>query len=448
MVDNKFRLREKENAKEWKVTEEPGVHKGNTVHSYFDQHVEEDRSSESPSEGSPLPLSLPLPQAQETTKPYHPRSHPPLPDRRAFPKIGSKSPLKKGTQKRAITFATERDNAAKAAFRNNAPPAATYDFGKPIKTIEPNVARIKRTFDEIGVRIGSFIAPERSLDESKVQIWGNQRQVSLSVAELKRWKSSARTGAFPKPLAKTNFSTANSTIGPQWAADEHTARRDSRRQHFQKVPEQGQQFKFNGYFLWPNDEVRATDLFGPSCEALDPLRMEFRVHITFEEARSVFKVYSDISVEMVMEAIQRIGNTMKEYVARDDRPLTLYLIEPPNTNDYRKFVQMIPGPLVGSNQTPSKIPDFCGKKLEPLGIVDWEMEAKESARKNQVIMYTAIEKILQRIPYYRGHLQMRVHYGTFALIKFQWPPGAPSVSLDEFTSNVQSPGTKATLIRE
>ncbi|KAL8799784.1 MAG: hypothetical protein Q9182_005650 [Xanthomendoza sp. 2 TL-2023] len=448
MADNKFRLREKENAKEWQVKEQPGVHKGNTVHSYFDQYVEEDHSSESLSEDPPLPLPLPLPQAQETTKPYHPRSHPPLPDRKAFPKIGSKSALRKGTQKRAITFATERDNAAKAAFRKNEPPATTHDLGKPIKAIEPNVARIKRTFDEIGVRLGSFIAPDRSLDESKVRIWGNSRQVSLSVAELTRWKSSARIEAYTKPLTNPKFAKGNSTISQKWALDERTARRHVRRQHFQKAPEQGQQFKFNGYFLWPNDEVRATDLFGPNCEALDPLRFEFKVHIMFDEARSAFRVYSNVSEEMVLEAIQRVGNTMKEYVARDERPLTLYLIESPNTDHYRNNVQMIPGPLVGSNQTPSKIPDSCGKKLEPLDIVDWEIEAKESARKNQVIMYTAIERILQRIPFYRGHLRMRVHYGTFALIKFQWPPGAPSVPLDEFQADVQLPGTKGTLIRE
>ncbi|KAL8697984.1 MAG: hypothetical protein Q9224_002064 [Gallowayella concinna] len=448
MASNKFRLREKENAKEWQVKEEPGVHKGNTVHSYFDQYVEEDRSSESCSEDPPLPLPLPLPQAQETTKPYHPQSYPQLPDRKAFQQVGSKSPRKKGTPKQAITFATKRDNAAKAAFRNNEPPATTLDLGKAIKAIEPNVARISRTFDEIGVRLGSFIDPERSLNESKVRIWGNQKQVALSIAELTRWKSFARIEASSKPPTRTTFARGSSTISHQWAADERTAKRDAQRQRFQKTPAQGQQFKFNGYFLWPNDEIRATDLFGPSCEALDPLRLEFKVHILLDEARSVFRIYSNASVEVIVEVIQRIENTLKEYVARDNRPLTLYFIDPPSINDYRNDVQMIPGPLVGSSQTPSKIPDCCGKKLEPFDVVDWELEAKESARKNRVRMYTAVERILERIPYYRGHLQMRVRYGTFALVKFQWPPGAPSVSLGKFETDVQSPGTRGTLIRD
>lgn len=444
MVGDNFRLREKENAKEWQIKEEPGVHKGNTVNSYFNQYVPEDESSESAGQNSPLD------QEKEATEPDHPQLHPQALGRNSHQKKSSRSPPQKATQKQAITFATKRDNAAQVAFRNNVPPAGTVDLGKPIIEIEPHVSTIVRTLEQIGVRVGSYILPERSLNGSKLVIWGNQRQLELSAVELKRWKSIRNTQATAKDrqLAKVAWAKETSLLSQQGAAVERTARRDAKRQHFQKTPQQNQQFKYNGYFLWPNDEIRATELFGPSCEALDPLRIEHKVHITFEEARSVFRVYSNTSVDSIIEVIQRIENTIKEFVARDERPLMLYLIEPLSTIEYRDHVRMAPGPLIGQSQTPSKIPDACGKPLSPIDVVDWEIEAEESASKNRARMCTAIERTLERIPYYRGHLRMRAHFGTFALVKFQWPPGVPSVALREFETDVQSAGTRGTLIRE
>ncbi|KAL8736253.1 MAG: hypothetical protein Q9166_000408 [cf. Caloplaca sp. 2 TL-2023] len=442
--DNYFRVREKENAKEWQINEEPGIHQGNTLDSYFNQYVDEDQSSESAGED---PTS---PQAENTTTPFQPKRHPQLPNREPFQKIGPNSLPRKEVQKPTITFATKRDNAARVAFRQNKPPNVTFDMGRAIKAIEPNVSRIHRTLEEIGVRFGSFILPQRSLSQSELMIWGNEKQVDLSINELKQWRYAATTRASAKerPLSKENFASIRSLTGGHWAADERTARRDAVRQHYQKTPEKGQQFKYNGYFLWPNDEIRATDLFGPCCEALDPLRMEYKVHIAFDPGRSVFKVYSNASVQTVMEVIERIENTIKEYVARDDRPLTLYLIEPPSTALYRSEVQMVPGPLVGPSRTPSRIPDSCGKKLDPIDTVDWELEAKESAYKNRIRMCTAINTVLERIPFYRGHLRMRAQFGTFALVKFQWPPGVPSVPLGKFETDIQSAGTRGTLIRD
>ncbi|KAL8854606.1 MAG: hypothetical protein Q9221_000641 [Calogaya cf. arnoldii] len=444
MAASYFRLREKKNALEWQVKGEPGVHQGNTINSYFNQDIE-DEHSESHSEEHVFTKT----QNTTTTPTAHPKPQSPPSNRKPVHTNGSEVPPRRQP---IITLAATRDNAAKIAFRNNKPPDRIIGLGKPLKDIEPDVGSMSRTFEQIGTRIGSFILPQRSLGESKLLIWGNPKQVDLSVTELKTWKYQvsirAATASKAKPLARDSFAESKSFIGSHYAADEKIAVRNTKRQQYQKAPEQGQQFKYNGNFLWPNDEVRATDLFGPSCEALDPLRMEYRVHITFDEACSVFRVYSNSSIEKIYEVIQRIENTIKEFVARDDRPLVLYLIEPPSSSNYRDSVQMIPGPLLGPSRTPSKIPESCGNKLEPIDIVDWELEAEKSAIRNQVRMNTAIEKVLERIPYFRGHLRMRAQFGTFALIKFQWPPGVPSVDLAKFETDVQSAGTRGTLIRE
>ncbi|KAL8672906.1 MAG: hypothetical protein Q9168_002660 [Polycauliona sp. 1 TL-2023] len=415
MTESYYRQREKKNALEWQVKAKPGVHQGNTINSYFNQDIDQAHESDSHNEDHLSPTATPKPRpTQGAASKNPPRRHQP------------------------ITLSAKKDNAAKVAFRNNKPPDRTFDLAKPIKDIEPDIGSLSRAFEQIGMRAGSFILPQRSLNNSTILIWGNPKQIDISVTELRAWQSQARGRAASKALAKNNFAESKSFIGYHYAADERTARRDATRQEYQKAPLQDQKFKYNGHYLWPNDEIRATDLFGPSCEALDSLRMEYKVHITFDEARSAFRIFSNSSIEIIYTVIQRIENTMKEFVARDDRPLVLYLIDPASTGNHDN-VQIIPGPVLGPSQTASKIPESCGNRLDP--IVDLESEAKKSIR-NQVRMSAALGRVLEKIPYIRGHLRMRAQFGTFALVKFQWPPGVPSIPLANFETNVQSAGTR------
>ncbi|KAL9031718.1 MAG: hypothetical protein Q9196_000266 [Gyalolechia fulgens] len=444
MADYNYRTREKENAKEWQIKEEAGVHKGN-VHSYFNDWVDDDQTSESAGE-DPAVSHTQLPSAS-----VPPRSRPPPRNPNQLQKVNYKKPFGNAKHKQVITFVRKRDNAARAAYRAGQPPSVIFDLGSPLTEIEPSVARIQRTLEEIGVRFGSFILPERSLKDTKISIWGGRKPIDDTVTELRQWRSSSRARQRTqesRPSAKDNFAKAMSITGDFWAAEEKSAKRDAERQHYQKAPQQGQNFKSNGYFLWPNTEIRAIDLFGPHCEALDSLRIEHRVYIVFDEARSVFKIHSNSGAERINEVIQRIGNTIKEYVARDHRPVMLLLVEPPSPADHRPNVQTVAGPYLGVKQARSKIPMLHGEKLAPDGTTDLQQNFDQSISRNKRRTYSATKTVLERIPYYRGCLRMRINFGTFALVKFQWPPGVSSVTLEEFARDVQLPGTKGTLIRK
>ncbi|KAI4171004.1 MAG: hypothetical protein LQ343_004541 [Gyalolechia ehrenbergii] len=443
MADYNYRNREKENAKEWQIKEEAGVQKGN-VHSYFNEWVDEDQTSESAGEDPAVS------HTQHPSASVAPRSRPPPRNLNQLQKVNYKKPFDNAKHKQVITFARKRDNAARAAYRAGQPPSVIIDLGRPLTEIEPSVARIQRTFEEIGVRFGSFILPERSLKDTKISIWGGRKPTDDTVTELRQWRSHARARQRiqeSRPSGKDNFARIFSIIGDSWAAEEKTAKRDAERQHYQKAPQQGQKFKSNGYYLWPNSEIRAIDLFGPHCEALDTLRIEHRVYINFDEARSIFKVHSNSGAERVNEVVQRIENTIKEYVARDHRPVTLHLVEPPSPPDHRPNVQTVAGPFLGVKQARSKIPILDGEKLAPDDTTDLEQEAENSMSRNKSWTYGATQKVLERIPYYRGYLRMRINFGTFALVKFQWPPGVSSVTLEKFAADIQLPGTKGTLIR-
>ncbi|KAL9061770.1 MAG: hypothetical protein Q9206_000340 [Seirophora lacunosa] len=432
--------REKENAKEWKGAEEAGVQKGN-VHTYVNQWVDEDPAS---SEGPALS------HAVQTTAGSGTRSIPPPRNPGQFQEVTYKRSPAGWKPKQAITFVSKRDNAAKIAYRNNLPPSFTLDLGRPLVEIEPSVFRLQRTLEEIGVRFGSFIqVPQRAPSVSKICIWGNQKQVDDTIKELRQWRyARCRSAAdLSRPVPREHFAKVTSSIGVIHAADEKTAKRNAARQHYQQAPQPGQRFRSTGYFLWPNDEIRAIDLFGPNCEALDPLRIECKVHILFDEARSMFKVHSNRDTDQVNQVLQRIENTIKEYVARDHRPATLLLVEPTDSAGNRHEVRIVDGPLLGVTCAPSKVPVLHETKVQDKDVAALRQEAERLILKNTGMAYRAAQKVLERIPYYRGHLRMQVNFGTFALVKFQWPPGTSSVTVDKFTTDVQSAGTKGTLIR-
>ncbi|KAL9600130.1 MAG: hypothetical protein Q9219_003386 [cf. Caloplaca sp. 3 TL-2023] len=445
MVEYNYRIRERENAKEWQIKEEAGIHKGN-IHSYFNEWVNDDQISDNASEASPPP------QVERPPGSLGGRPHFPAPGQTQIQKGGYQRSCQKPKNKPVITFAKVKDNAAKVAYRRGQPASSIFDLGEPLKDVEPSAARLQITFEEIGVRIGSFVLPQRSRDDTNISIWGNQRQVDDTIGELRRWRSRARSLQALKESrssGKIQFAKMRSTISDAWAEEEKTAKRNVEKQHYQKAPQQGQQFKFNGYFVWPNDEVRAIELFGPHCEALDPLRIEYRVYILFDEARSIFKIHSHSSSNGVEDVIERLENTMKEYVARNHRPTTLLLVEPPSRADYRPNVRTIAGTFFGDSRPQSKIPVSHGERpVLDDDLAKRQQELERLALTNKSRTYVAAQKVLDRMPYYRGYFRMRVNFGTFALLKFQWPPGVHSIPLERFTTDVQSAGTKGTLIRK
>ncbi|KAL8693382.1 MAG: hypothetical protein Q9218_001774 [Villophora microphyllina] len=436
MGDDYLRIREKENAKEWQMTEDAGVHKGN-IYSYFNQYIDEDHSDSAAEEPAPSQSKPPIPST---------RTHVPL--RTPVPKVIPRRVPGAAAKKRPITLTTQRDNAAKVAWRNNQEPSRSYDVGVALRDIEPNVVKLQHTLEEIGVRLGSFILAQRSPNGSHLLIWGTPEQVQLTVDELGRWRVRAGAPSSKEAHRPERFATIRSTISTLYALNEKDAKRNAMRQRYQKKPENGRKFKYNGYFLWPNNEIRAIDLFGPNCEALDPLRMDNKAYVSFDEARSLFRVHTDSDEKPVTQVIRRIENTIKEYVARDHRPSLLFLVEPPMSDHYRSNVQTIPGPLLGLNRSRSRIPILCGDKLQPHSITDWDSDGEAWRSRNEGIMCTTVHKVLERIPYYRGHLRMRVNIGLFTLIKFPWPAGAPSVALEKFSADVQQTGTRGVIIRD
>ena len=88
-----------------------------------------------------------------------------------------------------LNFANRNDNTSKAAFRKGKTHNATFTLSKTCEKIEPDRGRMYSRLEEIGIRFGSFIRPPQFLYDRVLLLWGDEKQVADTVAELKNWVS-------------------------------------------------------------------------------------------------------------------------------------------------------------------------------------------------------------------------------------------------------------------
>ena len=345
-----------------------------------------------------------------------------------------------------ITLVKEEDNAAKGAFRKGKPHDAFFTLSKTCEKIEPDRTKMYKRLEEIGVRFESFIRPPQFLADCTLLLWGGEEQIAQTIAELKEWISSSDDD--PRgPREKTQRKSKVEKFGKvgmlQNKKEEQLdkkIREEAKMHRFQKNPEEGQEFAFQGYFLWPVNEVRPEELLGPSCEAYDPIRTYNHSHIMFETNLSAFKILSNKEAA-VQNALQRIEGTMREYVARSGKIYSIYMVQLPEASSMLKDIKILPGPA-------SKVPLLTGASLVGEEVNNYIEEKKDIDSGNHKRMRHALRKIIARLPFYRGQVRMRVLFGTFTLSIFRWPGGATTVPFSDFIKNINMPSTKGILIRE
>lgn len=354
-------------------------------------------------------------------------------------------PAKTGPPPR-ITFSSKKDNDSKAAFRKGKIHNSTFTLSKTCEKIEPDRSRMYARLEEIGVRFGSFIRPPQRLNDRTLLLWGNEKQVAETIGELQHWVSlsekdslgvretmitKAAQEKYPKvgELRSKKDEILDKKI--KQAADMHV---------FQKDPIEGQHFEFQGYFIWPSDEVKPEDLLGPSCEAFDPIRTYNHSHIVWDPQISCFKILSNAEAAM-QNAIERIEGTMKEWAARSSTTYAFNVVQPPEALRMCENVKTQFGPPLAGSAKPSIIPILTGRGSvkDPVKAYNSEKEDLEAANKRKI--QGSLCKIIERLQYFRGRLRMRALFGTFVLDTIRWPGGAQSIPLTEFVTSITNTAT-------
>ncbi|KAL9101487.1 MAG: hypothetical protein Q9163_003258 [Psora crenata] len=336
---------------------------------------------------------------------------------------GSPRPAHQSRNHRAL-FAFKHDNPAKAAFRKRLPPNGQFMLHKDAFEIEPNRMRMYDIFEEMGVRLNSFIRPPQDAHDRELLIWGNTRQVAQTESALREWLERTEEAPVAKSRAQENFSKVPSVTTHRYKADMKRVEREAAIRRFQQIPEPGRHFDFTGTYIWPIDEVNPQDIFGLSIEAFDTVRFEYNSHIIFDPHQRTFKIFSD-NVDAVENSIARIEGALKGAEVR-----------------LKSGSVSTGGPVI------SKIPVLSGKPLDTGAQTKWMTTSRELDLANARRMAQALHGVLKTLPYYQGQLRMRVQFGTFELRTFKCPVEKRSMAFEEFLTNIQLSGTKGNLIRD
>ena len=358
---------------------------------------------------------------------FQPSSKAPPPLRRVPPKT------------RMILFSNKNDNLARADFRAQKPHTNTFLLSKNCYAIEPERERLYDILEEMGVRLGSFIRPPQSATDRKLLLWGNEEQTSETIKELNQWVLQSnvvsRTVRHGVAFAKTGLVSEDKA-----EKLDKEMRRLAMKIKYQKAPDPNLSFPYTGYFSWPVDEIRPDDLLGPSYEAFDPIRMAYHSYILFNNQLSAFQILS-LEKDAVEHAMERIKGTMKEFVARNSREITMHMIERPQARLMRENVRMKEGH--------DMVPVLTGKHLAPSKLAEWDRERKRVEDHQFAQWRQTLDRALKRLRYYRGHVRMRVLLGTFSLTSFRrWGEGIESIAFPNFVKDMDLTATKGCMKRE
>ena len=398
--------------------------------------------------------AVPAPQPQRgrvqpiTHRPANPGQTTPIRERPRATAQATKSlqrlppgqePHKPGPPK--ITFSKKKDNAAKTAYRHGKLQNETFTFSTPCAQIERNRAKMYARLEEIGVRFGSFIRPPQFLRDRTLLIWGNENQVAETIVELKHWASLSDEefqGTRETRLAKADhyrFGKVGELIEKQDQELDRKLTRVARMQTYQKNPVDGQKFEFQGYFLWPAKEVRPESLLGSNCEAFDPIRTYNHSHIVWEPQLSCFKILSD-NEAAVQDAIRRIEGTMREFAARSSTTYAFNVVYLPEALSMLESVKMLPGPPLNGSTKASMIPILTGQYLSGNALTAFKTDREELVLNDRRKIQNSLGKTMERLPFFRGRLRMRVHFGRFILDTIRWPGGAPTIPFTDFVASI------------
>ncbi|KAH0555635.1 hypothetical protein GP486_006420 [Trichoglossum hirsutum] len=376
-----------------------------------------------------------------------------------------KDKIKPGDSRIADWLPGERDNEAKAAWRKRLPPAGTYELPCGYDKLEPRIFARDRAakvrglekspyfaLEQIGTQTGAHIEPPSKLSTRFLKIWGNETQLQSATAALQNWVA-RRRNKIRLEDGKRWIKTGPEPSARKRVAIDKRMQEEALKQSFRRNPEDTEVLTAVGMFLAPSDEYDVQAVLGQNLEAFDRIRIDCRCYIVFEEERSAFKVLSN-DVQSLREALRRIRVAFCELASRNSKSRKLYLLEPPAPEDFRKEISFDDqyGPphwvqLVEKHTNVSGVvPVTAGPKPAPEDIALWNNGRPRLSSANRQSLKHALLKVLADLRFYRGHIQMRVHFGMPVLLAYKKPIGERH-TFEEFLATLGLSQTRGELIK-
>lgn len=341
-------------------------------------------------------------------------------------------------------FQGRTDNVGQHSWRNREAPKDVIHI--PEALVQQTPSRRSYTHEEIARQHNVFVFNVHgdSVEGQKVfGIWGNDSDVSATKRDISAWIE-ASMRATKSHLARKFVKVGSFTPEERTRAEE-VWRKDLKRQRFQQYPPPDKAFEAIGSFHWPIEEYRPADILGKSYEALDPVRMDLSSYVVFLPDKAVFQVMG--KQENVLEALLRLRRTCFQIAARQVAPVRTYLLHWPADDSVPSQVQLksydYPAVISGHQGASSTLSNWP----RAAGETEYRSLLETQTGVGELQLCQSVLKMLAKMKYYRGFIQMRIHLGSFLASQFM-PPSSGLYKLEDFENMLQETQFEGTVTQE
>ncbi|KAJ9291149.1 hypothetical protein DTO280E4_4412 [Paecilomyces variotii] len=343
-----------------------------------------------------------------------------------------------------------RDSPAKANWRAGLRPDGVFQLPAPFGTFKHEFFGVARgtvtggrsankgrfeVFDDISQKTGTHVKPPAYTD-NVILLWGDSSQVLAAQKLLQQLVNKCTSLQSKKPLwAKINAYSLKKEI--DIFRDEQ---QDVVLQQLRKAPEATVRFAEKLLFLWPTEELPFKEYLGPELQGLDPIREEFDCHIYVPDGLPDYICVLAHNHGTIREAIRRIRTKWSELMASANIRSKVYLVEPP------ELIYAQRGIIVKQSHTLAR-PFLDGGIMTAFEITQWLDRAALMRSRNDVRLLNTTERAMRALPFFRGHLRMRVNIGAFILDEYRLSKDLKaSYSFEEFREMLLHDQTKGRLL--
>ncbi|KAL1966462.1 hypothetical protein VTN77DRAFT_4384 [Rasamsonia byssochlamydoides] len=365
-----------------------------------------------------------------------------------------------------------KDSQAKAKWRAGLKPTEIFNLPARYGTYKHHIIQAGRevlggtpvgtegkfeVFEQISQKTGAFVK-QPSYNDKDVSLWGELQQVSAAKDLILQIVKHCNDLAYPRK--RQDWAKINAHSVAKEDRIDHKEKRETLTQQLRRSPDPSfkivERVRFpcssiilgsdtnksssQLLFLWPNGELPMREVLGSELEVLDPIRIEFGYNIyVFEEVPEYICVVGQ-DHEALREVARRIRTKWHELMATSNVRSKVYLAQPPEPSTMRTgiFVKKIHG---------LARPSLSGSLLKDFQRGPWQERLTLIQSKNDARLLSATERSLRGLPFFRGHLRMRVNIGSFILDEYRLPRNAQTgYSFEEFREMLLHEKTRGRLV--
>ncbi|KAF2233157.1 hypothetical protein EV356DRAFT_448903 [Viridothelium virens] len=279
--------------------------------------------------------------------------------------------------------------------------------------------KLEQLANETGTHI-QVKRSEKSGNNVVLLFWGQKQQVDAAKAIANKWVSELG-GESVKAKAWAKLWSLTPDLKQRL---EKKLVDDEQRQAFRQTPETGITFPAIGNVLWPADEYHPVEVLGKSYEALDPIRMDCRCYIVWDD--DAFKLMGR-DKEMVRTAAIRVRGALFHVVARQMDVRSIYILQLPI--EHGALLNIRPWKYYAPDQLrrgvdPDKAQTLVRADMNRSGSLpeaDILLDSTLRSRLNAIKIRDTTIELLEGLRYYKGNVKMEFRLGNFMLLRYRHP---------------------------